>query len=159
MSKGGDYNNFTINDSKITPLICYESLFGEDVTNFIRKGSAAILILSNEQLFPFADALNFYKKICSIRAIENNRYVAKFSNIGFSGVFNTKGDIIFSASKQKVTKFSYHLPLITKLTFYTKYANRIHFVIYLLPLLILIISWSFKKDNKLFSKKSKISNI
>jgi apolipoprotein N-acyltransferase len=144
LSKGADYNNFTINESKITSLICYESLFGQETANFVKKGSEAILILSNEQLFPFIEALSFYKKICSIRAIENNRYVAKFSNIGFSGVFDTKGDVIFSASKQKFAKFYYNLPLITKLTFYTKNANSIHFIFYVLPFLVFIFHWYFK---------------
>ncbi len=139
LTHGNDFNNIEIGKDKIVNLICYESFFGEDVAICVKDSGAAILMIANQQMFPFKYADEFYTNICKIRAIENNRYFLKISNMGLSCLIDPNGNVIAKSDDKKMTILVTKLPLLKSQTFYTKNTKWINLVYLLQPILLLFI--------------------
>ncbi len=78
---------------KVGPIICYESVFGEYTTEYVKKGANLLFIITNDGwlLGPgYKQHLHFAR----IRAIETRRSIARSANTGISAFVNQKGQII-----------------------------------------------------------------
>ena len=86
-SKGSNNNIFTLDNLKILPLICYEVIFAE-----LSQGQKNLIVNISEDAW-FGDTAgpdqHFAKAI--FRAIENNVYLARSANKGYSAFINNKG--------------------------------------------------------------------
>ena len=86
-SPGSNNNIFTINDLKMLPLICYEIIFPE-----LSENEKNLIVNISEDAW-FGDTIgpnqHFAKAI--FRAVENNVYLARSANKGFSAFVDNKG--------------------------------------------------------------------
>lgn len=139
LTHGFDYNNIRFKNCNLVSLICYESFFGEDVAKCVQDSGEAIIMIANQQIFPFNHTDEFYTNICKIRAIENSKFFLKVSNMGISCLINPFGDIVKQNDLKKASILSTELPLTKTQTFYTKYAFYIHWIYLLQPLLLIFI--------------------
>ncbi|HMQ47344.1 MAG TPA: apolipoprotein N-acyltransferase [Saprospiraceae bacterium] len=78
---------------KIAPAICYESVFGEYVTEYIRKGAQAIFIMTNDGWWDNTAGHRQHLYFGALRAIETRRGIARSANTGISAFINQKGVI------------------------------------------------------------------
>lgn len=78
---------------KIAPVICYESAFGEYVTDFIREGAGAIFIITNDGWWKNTIGYQQHLSLSSIRAIETRRPVIRSANTGISCFMDIRGKI------------------------------------------------------------------
>ncbi len=97
---GGTIGNFGTNDSlqnfnshkgEFTPIICYESVFGEYVSSFNSLGSTWICILTNDGWWGDTFGHQQHNSYARLRAIENRKYVVRSANTGISSVINPLG--------------------------------------------------------------------
>lgn len=97
---GGTIGNFGTNDSlqnfntfkgKFTPVICYESVFGEYVSSFNSLGSKWICIITNDGWWGDTFGHQQHNSYARLRAIENRKYVVRSANTGISSVINPLG--------------------------------------------------------------------
>ena len=72
---------------KIAPVICYESVFGSYVTDYIKKGAEAIFIITNDGWWKNTNGYKQHLYYASIRAIETRRPVARAANTGISCLY------------------------------------------------------------------------
>lgn len=79
---------------KVAPAICYESVFGEYVTGYIRKGAQAIFIMTNDGWWDNTAGHRQHLYFASLRAIETRRAIARSANTGISAFINQRGDIL-----------------------------------------------------------------
>lgn len=79
---------------KIAPVICYESVFGEYITNHIRDGAGAIFIITNDGWWKNTDGYKHHLSYASLRAIETRRPVIRSANTGISCFIDIRGKII-----------------------------------------------------------------
>jgi apolipoprotein N-acyltransferase len=77
----------------VAPVICYESVFGEYVTQYIRKGGEAIFIMTNDGWWDNTAGHRQHLYFASLRAIETRRSIARSANTGISAFINQRGDI------------------------------------------------------------------
>ena len=77
----------------VAPVICYESVFGEYVTEYIRKGGEAIFIMTNDGWWDNTAGHRQHLYFASLRAIETRRSIARSANTGISSFINQRGDI------------------------------------------------------------------
>jgi apolipoprotein N-acyltransferase len=85
----------TDNQFSVAPVICYESVFGEYVTDYINKGANLIFIITNDGWLRspgYMQHLHFAR----LRAIETRRSIARSANTGISCFINQKGEIVQS---------------------------------------------------------------
>ncbi len=100
---------------KITPVICYESVFGEYITNHIRDGAGAIFIITNDGWWKNTNGYKHHLSYASLRAIETRRPVIRSANTGISCFIDIRGKII--------RKTGWWVPAVIKGTF--NYEDRI----------------------------------
>ncbi len=86
---------FTSSDKKVTiaPVICFESVFGEYVTDYVKKGAEAIFIITNDGWWKNTNGYKQHLSYASLRAIETRRPVVRAANTGISCFIDLKGQI------------------------------------------------------------------
>ncbi|WP_192822617.1 apolipoprotein N-acyltransferase [Rufibacter sp. LB8] len=75
------------------PVICYESIYGEYVSDYVRAGASAIFIITNDAWWSDSPGYKQHLQYASLRAIETRRAVARSANTGISGFINQKGEL------------------------------------------------------------------
>ncbi len=112
---------FTVNGSKILPLICFEILYG-DFVNEIGKKANGIVLIMNEGWYDNLWASRQFLEITKIRAIEQQKNIAIASNRGHSGFVHPDGtfEIINERKAKAVTG---KLGLNKTRTFYSQFGD------------------------------------
>lgn len=75
----------------IAPIICYESVFGNYVADYVRSGANALFIITNDGWWKNTGGYNQHLSYASLRAIETRRPVARAANTGVSCMIDIRG--------------------------------------------------------------------
>nr|WP_216657822.1 apolipoprotein N-acyltransferase [Sphingobacterium shayense] len=111
------------------PVICYESIWGNYITEYVKKGAQFIAIVTNDGWWGNTSGKDQHLLYAKLRAIENRRWVARSANTGISAFINQRGDIVQQTSWWSPTALSQEINLNEDLTFYTKYGDLILYLI------------------------------
>ncbi|AFH49963.1 Apolipoprotein N-acyltransferase [Ignavibacterium album JCM 16511] len=110
------------NDSvRVAGLVCYESVFPDFVTHFVKKGAQFITVVTNDSWYGNSSGPYQHKEFAALRAVENRRAVVRSANGGISCLINKFGITEFETKMFTRTSFVVDVPLSDELTFYTKY--------------------------------------
>lgn len=126
---------------KVASIICYESVFGEFCTEFVRNGANLFCVITNDGWWGDTPGYKQHFSMSRIRAIECRRSVARSANTGISGFINQKGEVLHKTDYWVADSAAATLNLNNKITFYAKYGDyiqRISLLIAALSTLILI---------------------
>jgi len=80
-------------NTKIGPIVCYESVFGKYVTEYVKNGANALFIITNDGWWKHTNGYRQHLSLASVRAIETRRPVARSANTGISCFIDIKGKI------------------------------------------------------------------
>ncbi len=128
---------FQVNDAvKVAPIICYESVYGEFVTGYVRNGANILGIITNDAWWGETQGHKQHFSYAKLRAIETRRSVARSANTGISGFIDPLGQVISRTAYNTKTSLQADVPLVTKTTFYVKYGDFIARVSYFLIIFI-----------------------
>ncbi|AFJ90467.1 apolipoprotein N-acyltransferase [Blattabacterium sp. (Blaberus giganteus)] len=131
---------------KIAPIICYESVFGEYVSNFFRKKNAELMVVvTNDGWWGTSQGHKQHMCYARIRAIENRKCVARSANTGISCFINEKGEIISSIPYGKEGILYDKIYLNKKKTFYIKYGDFFSRISLLTTIIILLYAITYNK--------------
>jgi apolipoprotein N-acyltransferase len=78
-------------NQKIAPIICYESVFGNFVTGYVKNGAEALFIITNDGWWKNTSGYKQHLYYASLRAIETRRPVARAANTGVSCLIDIRG--------------------------------------------------------------------
>lgn len=136
---------------KIAAPICYESIYGEFITGFVRNGAEAIFVITNDGWWKDTFGYRQHFSYSRLRAIENRRYIARSANTGISGFINQRGDVVESLGWDKRGTLTADINLNSKLTFYSTYGDYLgRGCAYILIISMLyFIAFIFKKKSNL----------
>ncbi len=107
------------------PVICYESIWGEYVSNYVEQGAQFIAIVTNDGWWGNTSGKDQHMLYAKLRAIETRRWVARSANTGISCFINQKGDITQKTKWWVATALKEDINLNDKITFYTAYGDYI----------------------------------
>jgi apolipoprotein N-acyltransferase len=107
----------------IAPVICYESVFGEYVTEYVRKGANFIGVITNDSWWGKTPGYHQHWSFARIRAIETRRAVARSANTGISGFINQRGDELQKSAYLTPDCMRQKIKCNNKITFYVKYGD------------------------------------
>ena len=105
---------------KIAPIVCYESIYGEFLGEFIQNGANVIFILTNDGWWGNSPGYKQHLAYARLRAIETRRYIARCANTGESAYIDDKGNILQKTQYWKKDMIESTIPLLTKQTFYVR---------------------------------------
>lgn len=114
---------YSQNGIGVVPAICYESVFGGFIADFVGKGAQLICIITNDGWWGNTAGYKQHAAYASLRAIETRRSVARSANTGISMLINQRGDVLKRTDWWVPAAISGELKLNTGLTFYVKYGN------------------------------------
>ena len=104
----------------IAPVICYESVFGEYHTGYIKAGAEAIFVMTNDGWWDNTAGHRQHLYFASLRAIETRKAVARSANTGISAFINQRGDITQATKYDEPIAIKSAILLNDKKTFYVK---------------------------------------
>ena len=132
---------------KVAPLICYESVFGDYVTDFVRNGANMIFVITNDGWWGDTPGHRQHFEMSKLRAIENRRSVARSANTGVSGFINQRGDVVESSNYWEPIGLRNTLNVNDEMTFYSRHGDYIYRVASFIALLVLCFTFviSIKK--------------
>ena len=102
------------------PVICYESIWGNYVREYVQKGAQFIAIVTNDGWWKNTSGKDQHLEYAKLRAIENRRWVARSANTGISGFINQRGDIVQKTSWWVPASIHQEINLNEELTIYTR---------------------------------------
>ena len=108
---------------KYAPLICYESVYGDYVSMFVRKGATVLTVITNDGWWGDTPGYKQHRMFSQIRAIENRRYVARSANTGISCFINPKGEVVSELVWEEYGAIREVVYEQNEITFFTKYGD------------------------------------
>ncbi len=124
-------------DYKIAPLICYESVFGGYVTEFVRNGANLIFVITNDGWWGDTPGHRQHFEMSKLRAIENRRSIARSANTGISGFINLRGDVVEQTNYWEPTALRNNMIVNDEVTFYSQHGDYIYRIASFLAVIIL----------------------
>jgi apolipoprotein N-acyltransferase len=145
---------FTSSDGKFTApaIICYESVYGGFVAEFVKNGANLLFIITNDGWWEDSPGHKQHFSFAPLRAVETRRNLARSANTGISAFIDQRGDIIEKTEYWKPAVLKASLPANNELTFYVKYGDyigRISTFVSLLLILVTVVSSVVNRKNKL----------
>jgi apolipoprotein N-acyltransferase len=141
----------SIGDSfRVAPIICYESVYGEFVTGYIKKGANLIFVLTNDGWWGDTPGYHQHNTFSSLRAIETRRSIARSANTGISCFINQRGEVLQKLTWWQRGAIKDTINANDTLTFYVRfgdYIGRIARFFSLLVVLLLAVSLVKGKKN------------
>lgn len=125
--------NFSAGEQPLAPLdfdrfktgvlICFEILFPSTAAGFVRQGADILTTITNDAWFGYSTAAMQHFSIAVLRAVENRRSLARAANTGISGFIDPTGKIIHDTPIFTDQAFTREIPVLTSLSFYTRYGD------------------------------------
>jgi len=85
---------FKLSDGTATgPIICYESVYGEFATGYVKNGAEFLTIITNDAWWGETQGHKQHLSYAKIRAVETRRAIARSANTGISAIITPRGDI------------------------------------------------------------------
>lgn len=128
-----------------TPIgcaVCYESVYGEYYTDYIRKGARAMTIITNDAWWGDTPGYRQHLSYASLRAIETRRAIARCANTGISAIISPSGEIMQPTPWWEQAVIKGQIPLRDDITFFVSHGDitgRVCSFIHWLLLLALIV--------------------
>lgn len=137
------------NNAIIAPIICYESIYGEYVTNYIKKGANILFIMTNDSWWEKSEGHKQLLMMTKLRAIETRKNIIRSANSGISCIINSKGDVCHYLNYLTRGTIQTKTLINNQKTIYVKYGDYIAYICSLLLIVIIIYTFLKKKISKI----------
>ena len=139
-------------DIPIGCAICYESVYGEYCTGYVKAGAQALAIITNDAWWGDTPGYRQHFGYASLRAIETRRDIVRCANTGLSGIIDQKGDVLEKSSWWKQETLSGSINLNDKETVFVRQGDIIgklcSFLFILLALATIVRIFAKKEPDK-----------
>ncbi|MGH1336499.1 MAG: apolipoprotein N-acyltransferase [Aureispira sp.] len=122
----------------VGPLICYESIYGGYVTDYVKEGAEALFVITNDGWWGNTVGHRQHQYLASLRAIETRRYVVRSANTGVSCFINSRGDIYNETNYNEPIALRDNIHLREEQTFFVRYGNLLGRVSILISIWLLV---------------------
>lgn len=129
------------NNIGVAPVICYESVYSDYCTEYIRNGANFIFIVTNDGWWDNTPGHKQHLSYARLRAIENRRCIARSANTGISAIINEKGEILQPTNWWEPAVIEAEIKPNTKITFYAKFGDILSVTCVFVAILALLYYW------------------
>jgi apolipoprotein N-acyltransferase len=127
-----------------SPIICYESIYGDFVAGFVRNGAQFLCIITNDGWWGDTPGYRQHARYAQLRAIETRRDIARCANTGISCFINQRGDVSQPTPYWEEAVISQTIKVNDKITFYVKHGDIIGRVALLLAGILILLAGVFR---------------
>ncbi|HTC34609.1 MAG TPA: apolipoprotein N-acyltransferase, partial [Bryobacteraceae bacterium] len=114
---------FPMDSHRLGVFICYESVFPDEVREFVKEGANLLVNISNDGYFGHSAAREQHLEIARMRAVENSRWLIRSTNDGITAVVDPAGNVDERLPLYEETTAAMHFLFRDGSTFYTNYGD------------------------------------
>jgi apolipoprotein N-acyltransferase len=103
---------------QIAPIICYESIYGEYVGTYVKKGANLLAIITNDGWWGNTPGHKQHLNMARLRAIETRKWIVRSANTGISAIINDRGEIVDTRPWDTMAALKFSVPLNEQSTVY-----------------------------------------
>ncbi|WP_372649529.1 apolipoprotein N-acyltransferase [Draconibacterium sp.] len=118
-------SNLVSKKAVIAPVICFESVFGDYVTDYVKKGADVIFVITNDGWWKNSRGYKQHLLFSQLRAVETRRSIARSANTGTSCFINQRGDVLQATNWWKEAAIAGSVNKNKTLTYYVKHGDFI----------------------------------
>ena len=136
-------------DIPVGCAICYESVYGEYCTGYIRAGARLLTVITNDAWWGNTPGYRQHLSYASLRAIETRRDIARCANTGISALIDQRGRIVDQTPWWEMTTLRGDVRLADGQTFFVRNGDivgRICTLVFGLLLLALVVRAFIPKE-------------
>jgi len=122
----------------IATVICYESVYGEFVTEYIKAGANYIFVITNDGWWGDTPGHRQHLGFSRRRAIETRRSVARSANTGISAFINQLGEILLRTDYWTADTLRTEINANDTYTFYVRHGDFIAKAAYFFALIVVL---------------------
>ena len=123
MEPGTEHKVFSLSDHTTGIFICYESIFGDEVRQFVLNGAQVLVNISDDGWYGDSGAPWQHLDMARMRAIENNRWLLRDTNTGITTAIDPHGRGDFLTPRHVRAAFAFHYGYREGTTFYTRHGD------------------------------------
>ena len=114
---------FPMDGHRMGTFICYESVFPEQVREFVDKGANVLINISNDGYFGHSSAREQHLEIARMRAVENQRWLIRATNDGITAVIDPTGHVELRLPMYREVVEKMNFAYASDTTFYTRHGD------------------------------------
>lgn len=114
---------FAAEEHRYGVFICYESIFADEVRQFVLGGAEVLVNISNDGWYGDSSAPWQHLNMVRMRAIENHRWVLRATNTGVTGAIDPFGRVVAAAPRHLRTAIEVPFAYEHDVTFYTRHGD------------------------------------
>lgn len=124
--------------AKIAPCICYESVYGDFMSEYIRKGAQVICITTNDGWWGNTPGHRQHLAYAKLRAIETRKQIIRCANTGISCFIDEFGNISQPQPYWEFGVINTDVNLNSGKTFFVRFGDLISYASVLLAIIAII---------------------
>jgi apolipoprotein N-acyltransferase len=128
------------NHFKAAPVICYESIYGDYITEYMRKGANILTIITNDGWWGNTPGYRQHMNYARLRAIETRKWVARSANTGISCFIDPLGNIIDPQPWDKPASIKLTVPVDNRQTFFVKHGDMLSRAATVVSVLLIVLN-------------------
>ncbi|HNM35211.1 MAG TPA: apolipoprotein N-acyltransferase, partial [Chitinophagaceae bacterium] len=129
---------FQINNQlNVAPVICYESIYGEYLSTYIKKGANLITILTNDGWWGNTAGHKQHLAYAKLRAIETRCWIVRSANTGISAVINDYGLVLNTLDWNKEGAIKQTVQINNAKSFYVQHGDYLYFIFSIIAFILI----------------------
>jgi apolipoprotein N-acyltransferase len=138
LSRGNQRSVFAMDGHKAATFICYESIFPDEVLQFVRNGAELFVNISDDAWYGPTGAPGQHLNMARMRAIENGRWLLRATNNGITASISPLGEVVASAPRDTRVVLQAPYDFEQGTTFYTRHGDWFAMACAIISLLALL---------------------
>jgi apolipoprotein N-acyltransferase len=114
---------FRLNGHHYGIFICYESIFADEIRQFVVNGAEVLVNISDDGWYGDTSAPWQHLNMARMRAVENRRWLLRDTNTGVTAAIDPYGRVTQSAPRHEFTSLAVRYGFNDELTFYTRFGD------------------------------------
>ncbi|MEI6947825.1 apolipoprotein N-acyltransferase [Paraflavisolibacter sp. H34] len=119
------------------PIICYESIYSNYITGFVRKGANILTIITNDGWWGNTQGYRQHMNYGRLRAIETRRWVARSANTGISCFIDPAGTVYQPQPWDTPASIKMNIEPIEHQTFFVRHGDYLSLIFNTISLIAL----------------------
>lgn len=128
------------NHFKAAPIICYESIYSDYITEYVRKGANILTIITNDGWWGNTPGYKQHMNYARLRAIETRKWIARSANTGISCFIDPLGNVIDPQPWDTPASIKQAIPVDSRQTFFVKHGDMLSRATIVVSLLLIVLT-------------------
>lgn len=127
-------------DFKLAPAICYESIYSDFTTGFIRKGANIICVITNDGWWKKTQGYRQHMNYARLRALETRKWITRSANTGISCFIDPVGNVINPQPWDTASTIKMNIPPVGGETFFVKHGDILSRVVSVVSIILIALN-------------------